>query len=146
MSRCPRTARWRRRASSRSRFNTSRRSTRSTEAYGGELIVCGRALAALATPTPSGRPDVVQLDPESEPIELHEMLSPRSELDAATLEAYARGMEHYEAGQFAKAMKAFDEVLKRRPSDRAATRLLARCRALLAAPSAVWHGFLPFQG
>jgi hypothetical protein len=43
-------------------------------------------------------------------------------------------MEQYEAGQLAKAMKAFDEVLERRPADRAATLLRARCRALLGAP------------
>jgi two-component system chemotaxis response regulator CheB len=113
---------------------------RSTEDYGAELIVCGRTLAALPTAAAHRRLDVVQLEPESEPVELYELLSPRSELDAAALEAYARGMEHYEAGQWAKAMKAFDEVLQRRPADRAALRLLARCRALLGAPSATKRG------
>jgi adenylate cyclase len=116
-----------------------------TEDYGAELLVCGRTLAALASAPASRRLDVVQLEPESEPIELYELFSPRSDIDAATLETYARGMEHYEAGQFAKAMKAFDEVLKSRPADRAATRLHARCRALNGAPLAAWSGVWSFS-
>ncbi len=119
---------------------------RSSEDYGAELIVCGRTLAELVTSLPSRRIDVVQLEPESEPIELYELLSTRSELDDATLEAHERGMKQYEAGQFAGAIKAFDDVLRRRPSDRPATRLLSRCRTLLAAPSAAWRGVWPFEG
>jgi adenylate cyclase len=119
---------------------------RSTEGYGAELVVCGRTLIALATSTPSRRLDVVQLDPENEPIVLYELLSARSDVDADALEAYARGMEHYEAGQFAKAIKAFDEALQRRPSDRPAMRLLSRCRALLRAPPAAWRGIWPLDG
>ena len=106
--------------------------------------MCGRTIAALAVH--SRRLDVVQLEPESEPIELYEVLSARSELDAAALEAYARGLELYEAGQFDKAIHAFDEVLKRKPADRAATRLRARCRVLHGAPSAAaWRGVWPFE-
>jgi two-component system chemotaxis response regulator CheB len=119
---------------------------RATEDYGAELIACGRTLAALATAVPSRRLDVVQLEPESEPIELYELYSARADVDDAALEAYARGLLHYEAGQFAKAMSAFADVLARRPADRAAKRLSARCRALLAAPSVVWQGFWPFEG
>jgi hypothetical protein len=118
---------------------------RSTEDYGAELIVSGHALAELA-PAPSRRLDVVQLEPEGEPIELYEVLFTQSDVDAVALEAYARGMAHYEAGQFAKAIKEFDEVLQRTPLDRAATRLLARCRTLLGTPSAGWRGVWPFEG
>jgi adenylate cyclase len=119
---------------------------RATEAYGAELIVCGRTLAALAASLPSRRLDVVQLDPDGEPMALYEVLSPRSDIDAEALDAYARGMELYEFGQFTRAMQAFDEVLQRKPSDRAATRLLSRCRALLRMPSAEWRGVWPFDG
>jgi CheY-like chemotaxis protein len=109
------------------------RLARASDDYGAELIICGRTLAALPNPVPSRRLDVVQLEPESDPIEIYEVVSPRLELDGAALEAYARGMKHYEARQFAAAMKAFDEVLTRRPADRAAARLHARCRALVGA-------------
>ena len=119
---------------------------RATEVYGAELIVCGRTLAALASAPPSRRLDVVQLDPEGEPVTLYEVLSAGSDVDADALAAYDRGMEHYEAGQFAKAIEAFDDVLHRTPSDRAAMRLRARCRALLRAPLAAWHGVWPFDG
>jgi two-component system chemotaxis response regulator CheB len=101
---------------------------RSTEEYGAELIVCGRTFAAVPAIFRSRRLDVVQLDPEGEPIELYELLSARSELDGADLEAYARGLEQLEAGQPSKAAKTLDELLQRRPGDRAAARLLARCR------------------
>jgi predicted TPR repeat methyltransferase len=87
---------------------------------------------------------VVQLEAESEPLEFYEVLAARTELDAAALESHARGMKHYEAGQFAAAMKAFDEVLARNPADRAAARLSARCRVLLAQPPSAWHGVWPW--
>jgi adenylate cyclase len=119
---------------------------RSTEDYGVDLVVCGRTLAALAATPPSRRLDVVQLEPEGEPIALHEVLSIGSDSHAGAADAYARGMEHYEIGQFANAIYAFDEALRRRPSDRAATRLLSRCRALLRTPSSEWHGVWPFDG
>jgi adenylate cyclase len=119
---------------------------RANEGYGAELIVCGRTLTALGTSPPSRRLDVVQLEPEGEPMALYEVLSSRSDIDAEALDAYARGMELYEFGQFAKAMQAFDDVLQRRPADRAATRLLSRCRALLRTPSAEWRGVWPFDG
>jgi CheY-like chemotaxis protein len=119
---------------------------RATAGYGAELIVCGRTLAALATSAPSRRLDVVQLGAESEPIALYEMLPRRPEVDADALVAYARGMELYEAGQFAKATKAFERALEKRPSDRAAARLLSRCRALVRAPFPEWHGVWPFDG
>ena len=119
---------------------------RATEAYGAELIVCGRTLASLASVPPSRRLDVVQVEPEGEPVTLYEVLSKGSDVDADALAAYARGMEYYEAGHFAKAIEAFDDVLQRSPSDRAAMRLRARCRALLRAPSAAWHGVWPFDG
>jgi CheY-like chemotaxis protein len=119
---------------------------RATEGYGAELIVCGRTLTALAASLPARRLDVVQLEPDGEPMALYEVLSPRSDIDADALDAYARGMELYEFGQFAKAMQAFDEVLQRKPSDRAAARMLSRCRALLRTPFAEWRGVWPFDG
>jgi len=118
---------------------------RASQDYGAELIVCGQTVAALAAPPPARRLDVVQLDADGEPVELYEILSARVELDDATRDAYAHGLDRYEAGQFAAAIKAFDEVLQRRPLDRAAARLLARCRALAAAP-AVWTGVWPLAG
>jgi CheY-like chemotaxis protein len=119
---------------------------RSAEVYGAELVVCGRTLLSLATSPPSRRLEVVQIDPESEPIALYELFSTRSNPDAEVLEAYARGVEQYEAGQFAKAIKAFENVLRRRPLDRAAALLLSRCRALLRAPPAAWHGVWSLDG
>jgi len=116
------------------------------DAYGVELIACGRTLGALATAPASRHLDVIQLELGGEPIELHELLTARSALDAAALDAYARGMMHYEVGQFAGAIKAFDDVLERAPADRAAARLLARCRTLLAAPPPVWRGVWPVEG
>jgi CheY-like chemotaxis protein len=115
---------------------------RATEDYGVELVVCGRTLAGLPSPPPSRRLDVVQLKPDSEPLELYELCSARSELDDAALEAYARGLEHYETGQLARALQAFDEVLKRRPADRAALRLGARCRARLGGAGTESRGAL----
>jgi hypothetical protein len=50
---------------------------RSTRERGVELIVCGRTLAELATAVPARRLDVVQLEPDGEPIELYELLSAR---------------------------------------------------------------------
>jgi CheY-like chemotaxis protein len=43
---------------------------RASEDYGAELVVCGRTLAALAAPPPVRRLDVLQLEPEGEPVEL----------------------------------------------------------------------------
>jgi CheY-like chemotaxis protein len=117
-----------------------------TEGYGAPLIVCGRTLAALPAAPPSRRLDVVQVAPESDPVALYQLFSPGSEIDAEALDAYARGMDHYEAGQFMKAMKAFEKALQRRPTDRAAARLLSRCRALLRAPSAAWSGVWSLDG
>src|SRR5262249_46458962 len=122
------------------------RLARWSEGYGADLVVCGRTLAALASAIPTRRLDVVQLEPDSEPIVLHEVLADGADVDAGALEAYARGLEHYEAGQLGKAMSAFGDALQRRPSDRAAARLLARCRALLAGPSAGWAGVWPLDG
>jgi len=122
------------------------RIARSGEAYGAELVVCGRTLGELAAAPASRRLDLVQLDPGGEPLELHELLTERSELTAAALAAHARGMMHYDAGQFASALKAFGDVLEHRPGDRAATRMIARCRGLVAAPPAVWRGVWPVEG
>jgi two-component system chemotaxis response regulator CheB len=121
---------------------------RLTEGYGADLVVCGRTLGALAASTsiPARRLDVVQLDPEGEPITLYELLSDPSKFDAGGLAAYARGMELYEAGHFARALKAFDEALQRRPSDGAAARLRARCRVLLRASSTSWRGVWSLDG
>jgi adenylate cyclase len=119
---------------------------RATQDYGADLVVCGRTLAALATSPATRRLDVVQLEPDGEPITLHEVLFAHSDVDAGALDAYARGMAHYEVGQFARAMKAFDEALRRWPSDRAAARLVSRCRALLGAPSTAWRGAWPLDG
>jgi class 3 adenylate cyclase len=113
---------------------------RANEDYGAELIVCARTLATLGTSAPHRRLDVVQLEAESEPIELYELVLPRSDLDAVTLEAYARAMKHYETGHFGSAIQGFDEVLRRRPADRAAARLLMRSRSLQAAPTSSWRG------
>ncbi|MEA2699588.1 MAG: two-component system, chemotaxis family, protein-glutamate methylesterase/glutaminase, partial [Myxococcales bacterium] len=73
---------------------------RLTEGYGAELVVCGRTLGAVAASTSisSRRLDVVQLDPEGEPVTLYELLPDPSKVDAGALAAYARGMELYEAG------------------------------------------------
>ncbi|HXI60966.1 MAG TPA: response regulator [Polyangia bacterium] len=121
---------------------------RLTEGYGAELVVCGRTLGALAASAsiPARRLDVVQLDPDGEPITLYELLSDPSKFDAAGLAAYARGMELYEAGHFARALKAFDEALQRRPSDGAAVRLRARCRVLLRTSSTSWRGVWSLDG
>ena len=118
------------------------RLARATEDYGAELVVCGRTLIALGAAA-SRRLDVVELERDGAPVEVHEVLSSRVERDHAAIEAYARGLEHYEAGQFARAIKAFDEVLQRSPADRAAARLSSRCRALLATPSTTWRGAGP---
>jgi hypothetical protein len=88
---------------------------------------------------------VIQLEAESEPIELYELVLPRSDLDAVTLEAYARALKHYEAGHFSSAVQGFDEVLRRRPADRAATRLLLRSRGLMSAPAQAWRGVWAFE-
>lgn len=100
---------------------------RQRDDHGAELMVDGRTLAALPDSPPARRLDVVQLELESEPLELYELVSSRSELDAEALDAYARGIKHYDIGNLAGASRAFAEVLKRKPSDRAATRMLARC-------------------
>ena len=118
----------------------------SSEAYGVELIACGRTLAALAAAPPSRRLDLVQLELTGEPLELHELFTARSALDAAALAAHARGMMHYDAGQFASAVKAFGDALEHAPADGAATRMIARCRTLVAAPPAVWRGVWPVEG
>jgi len=119
---------------------------RSVDAYGVELIACGRTLGTLAASARSRRLDAVQLELGGESLELYELLTARSELDAAALDAYARGMMHYEAGQFGSAIKAFGDALERTPADRAAARMVARCRTLLAAPPAVWRGVWPVDG
>lgn len=119
---------------------------RAIEGYGAELVVCERTLGALATPVSARRLDIVQVDSDSEPITLFEVLADPSGVDAGALEAYARGMELYEAGQFARAAKAFDETLQRRPLDRAAARLRSRCRALLRSTPAAWRGVWPLDG
>jgi CheY-like chemotaxis protein len=119
---------------------------RSAEVYGAELLVCGRTLLSLAPSPPSRRLDVVQIEPEGEPVALYELFSARSNADAEALEAYARGLEQYEAGQFVKAIKGFEQVLRRSPLDRAAAMLLSRCRALLRAPPARWHGVWSLDG
>lgn len=119
---------------------------RLAEGYGAELMVCGNTLGALGTNVPARRLDVVQLDPTSEPVTLYQLLSPASQFDPGALEAYARGMELYESGNFAKAIKSFDEALRRRPSDGAAARLRSRCRALLRVSSATWRGIWPLDG
>jgi class 3 adenylate cyclase len=51
------------------------RLARDSEAHRAQLIICGRTLAALPQPMPSRRLDTVQLDPDSEPIDLYEVLS-----------------------------------------------------------------------
>ena len=119
---------------------------RLTEGYGAELVICGHTLDALGTTAPARRLDVVQPEAGGEPITLYEILRPTSKFDAGALQAYARGMELYEAGHFGKAMKAFDEALQRRPSDGAAARLRSRCRSLLRAPSGNWRGVWPLDG
>jgi two-component system chemotaxis response regulator CheB len=111
--------------------------------YGADFIVCERTLGALHPAPPSRRLDVLEIAPDGEPLTLHEILSPREEVDPAALEAYARGWAHYEAGRFAKAVEAFGRALERRPSDRAAALLLTRSRALLRARPAVWRGAWP---
>jgi adenylate cyclase len=116
------------------------------ERYGAQLIVCRRTLAASEAAVASRRLDVVELDPNTEPIELSQLLSARSHDDAEALETYARGWEHYEAGRFDKAIYAFDRVLHKNPSDRAAALLRSRCRALLRAPPVAWRGVWPFDG
>jgi two-component system chemotaxis response regulator CheB len=107
---------------------------RANQQYGAELIVCGQTYAALPAP-PARRLDVVQPDADSDPIELYEIL--RADADSAAADAYGRGLALLEAGQPAAAIKAFDAALQRRPTDRAALRLLARCRSRLTAPPAV---------
>jgi CheY-like chemotaxis protein len=119
---------------------------RATDGYGAPLIVCGRTLAALPLTPPSRRLDVVQVAPDSDPIALYELFVGRSEVESDALDAYARGMDHYEAGQFAKATKAFEKALQRRPTDRASARLLSRCRALVRTPAAAWHGVWSLDG
>ena len=116
------------------------------EVYGVELIACSRTLAAIASAATSRRLDAIQLELGGEPIELHELITARSALDAAALDAYARGMMHYDVGQFTSAIQAFADVLDRAPADRAAARLLARCRALLAAGPTAWRGVWPVEG
>jgi len=115
------------------------------QAYGAELISCRRTLGAVAGAARSRRLDVIQLERGGEPTELYELLTARSTLDAAALDAYARGMTHYETGKFTSAIKDFGDVLARAPADRAAARLLARCRGLVAAPPAAWHGVWPID-
>jgi CheY-like chemotaxis protein len=119
---------------------------RAGEAYGVELIACGHTVGMLAASAPSRRLDLVQLEPGGEPLELYELLTGRSELDDAARDAHARGMMHYEGGQFASAIQAFGDVLERAPADRAAARMVARCRALLAAPPTVWRGVWLAEG
>ncbi|HVR60541.1 MAG TPA: response regulator [Polyangia bacterium] len=116
------------------------------EGYGADLVIDGRTLGALPGTVAVRRLDVVQVEAGGEPITLYELLPPASKFDAGALAAYARGMELYEAGQFAKAGKAFDEALQRRPGDGAAARLRARCQALLRAPAGGWRGVWALDG
>jgi two-component system chemotaxis response regulator CheB len=119
---------------------------RSTQGYGVGLIACGQTLAALASPIASRRLDVVEVESESEPITLYEVLSAGSVVASDALEAYARGLGHYEVGRFAQAIQAFDYALQLRPLDLAATRLRSRCQTLLRARPSAWRGVWPLDG
>jgi two-component system chemotaxis response regulator CheB len=119
---------------------------RSTEGYGAKLIVCGRTLAALTTPVPSRRLDVVEGEPEGEPVTLHEVLGSGAAFDTAALEAYGLGLAQYEVGRFAQAIRAFDEALQLAPLDPAAARLRSRCQGLLRARPSAWRGVWPLDG
>ena len=99
-----------------------------SEAYGADLVVCAQTLAALAPAPASRRLDVLPEGEGGAPLELHELATARTPHDPRVLAAYARGLELEAAGRLAEAAQAFAAVLERRPGDRAAARLLARCR------------------
>ena len=105
------------------------RLARANEDYGADLIVDAPTLAALVPAPPSRRLDLVSLDADAAPVELHELPTTRAPGERA-LAAYARGLEHHEAGRFAEAAQAVAAALALAPNDRAAARLLARSRAL----------------
>jgi adenylate cyclase len=126
--------------------NLASRIEEATKTYGADILVCGTTLARV-TPVPRARRlDLIRLRGQTRPIELWEILAHRPDIADAVLEAYARGLEDYLAGNWHRALEYFDNVLAIRGDDLPAALMAERCRQFLAAPPESWDGAVSQQG
>ena len=120
--------------------NLASRIEAATKIYGAEILVCGTTWSRLPSPPRARRVDVVRLRGQRRPTDLWEIVEHRPEVTDASIEAYRRGLEDYQAGEWNRALDRFDEAAALRPGDKAAMVMAERCLRLIAIKPDSWDG------
>jgi adenylate cyclase len=126
--------------------NLAARIEAATKTYGVDILVCDTTWSRLtAAPPRARRIDVVRLRGQTRPTELWEIVAHRPDISDAALAAYTQGFDAYLAGDWALALRQFEECAAIRRDDRSALLLAERCRQFLAASPPHWEGVVDLE-
>ncbi len=120
--------------------NLASRIEAATKTYGADILVCGTTWSRLPSAPRARRVDVVRLRGQTRPTDLWEIVEHRPEIPDAAIAAYARGLDAYQAGEWARALDRFAEAAAIRPDDKAAMLMAGRCRRFLDSAPESWDG------
>lgn len=115
------------------------------KAYGAHILVSEATFSRLRGTYRSREVDRLVVKGKSQPVAAHEILEYHSRESfpnvVEALGAFKHGLECYRAQRWDDALKAFGDVLRLNPADKASAVYVARCRHLQAnAPGDDWAG------
>lgn len=124
--------------------NLSARLESLTKTYGVDVLICGTTKERLKGMVKLRTMDVIRVRGQERPTKIYEVANLRaSQLgDAFTtlVDRYEAGLVAYLSGDWERALGLFQRALETVPDDRPSTRMLNRCRRLMADPPPEWDG------
>lgn len=118
-----------------------------TKIYGVACIIGESTYEVIAhvTHLPTRLLDEVMVKGKTQPRRIYELITFEvTETTKQGLEQFSVGRKHYQAGEFAPAMKYFTAALVLIPNDRPSQLFLERCEQLLLTPPKSWNGVFEF--
>jgi adenylate cyclase len=125
--------------------NLASRLESACKAYGAHILVSEHTMELLRGTYRSREVDRLIVKGKTQPVAVHEILEYHTRESypniAEALGHFKHGLATYRAQRWTEAQKAFDDVLRINPADKAAAVYVARCQKLEAAPPGdAWDG------
>lgn len=112
-----------------------------TKVYQTGVVICEETAQAVGATHALRELDLIRVKGRERPARIFQVLTPQRPVDAAALEAYAKGREALAERRWQDAATAFDAAVRADPADHPSALMLERARNLVRAPPALdWDG------
>ena len=121
--------------------NLAARLEKITKVYQTGVVICEETAQAVGATHALRELDLIRVKGRERPARIFQVLTPQRPVDAAALEAYAKGREALAERRWKDAATAFDAAVRADPADHPSALMLERARNLVRAPPALdWDG------